>query len=222
MTIDLDTVTYFTSIMGMFRAGFTVFTISTRNSAEAVRHLLTTTNTKHLLISQEPRIVALAEAALEDGLPISTHHMPEFADIYVSDETTPYTYPSGVRDPDAPALILHSSGTSSLKLKYHNLLPTSRLGSTAFPKPIVRSARRLIEWTLIPCKFPKTYAPCDVPEFVYRQGMAKSTSQDWSWRAMFCLCSMAWEFCSWRRRCASSSSWNDLCSRGHHFLLVPT
>ncbi|KAF7798294.1 hypothetical protein EIP86_009513 [Pleurotus ostreatoroseus] len=137
---NTDTVTYFTSIMGMFRAGITVFTISTRNSAEAVRHLLTVTNTQYIFTSQEPAIVALAEAALESGPPVSTHHMPEFKDIYVADENVPYTYPSGTRDPDAPALILHSSGQSSwgtaqpftqvLSIRFHCVPQAHRTFST--------------------------------------------------------------------------------------------
>ncbi|KAJ3528018.1 hypothetical protein NM688_g8049 [Phlebia brevispora] len=130
---NTDTITYFCSIMGMFRAGFTVFPISTRNSAEAVRHLLTVTNVEYLFISREPVIESLAEAALKDGRTTALHHMPEFGDLFVSaQENGVALYPRRTHDPDAPSLILHSSG------------------STAFPKPIVRSARRVKEWTLIP------------------------------------------------------------------------
>ncbi|KAJ3558403.1 hypothetical protein NM688_g950 [Phlebia brevispora] len=129
---NTDTITYFCSIVGLMRAGLTAFLISTRNSAEAVRHLLTVTGAQYLLTSREPAILALADDALQNGPLVKRSYMPEFSDIFMPREDGKLVFSGSQRDPDAPTIILHSSG------------------STSFPKPITWSARRLMEWARAP------------------------------------------------------------------------
>ncbi len=152
-----DTITYSCSIIGLLRAGLVIFPISTRNSPDAVHHLLTVTRAQLLLISNEPMILSLAQAALKDGMQTSVILMPVFEVLFASDLTEPY--PRGICDPNALTVILHSSGIYKhcSHLEYIDYQHLS--GSTAFPKPIYRDGRRIMEWTLAPCgsRFPVAY-----------------------------------------------------------------
>ncbi|KAI9459309.1 acetyl-CoA synthetase-like protein [Russula earlei] len=134
-----DTVTYFATQVGIMRAGLTVFPISPRNSPEAIAHLLKKTGTSHLLVGGEPMLQKLASASLDllrtEGHPeLPFSDMPHFEDIYPlggSDCTFEHYPPVGF-DLNAPALILHSSG------------------STAFPKPIIWPHRHLVTLGAVP------------------------------------------------------------------------
>lgn len=113
----VDTVTYVTTEVGILRAGFSVFPISTRNSPEAIAHLLKKTGTSHLLIGGEPMLQKLATTSLEllraDGhREIPSSHMPHFEDLYPRDDPDNEFrhYPPVKFDLDAPSLVLHSSG----------------------------------------------------------------------------------------------------------------
>jgi acyl-CoA synthetase (AMP-forming)/AMP-acid ligase II len=121
----VDTVTYVTTEVGILRAGFSVFPISTRNSPEAIAHLLKKTGTSHLLIGGEPMLQKLATASLEllraDGYPeIPSSHMPHFEDLYPHDDPDNEFrhYPPVKFDLDAPSLVLHSSGQSCISLSW--------------------------------------------------------------------------------------------------------
>jgi acyl-CoA synthetase (AMP-forming)/AMP-acid ligase II len=109
-------VTYLTTEVGILRTGFSVFPISTRNSPEAIAHLLKKTGTSHLLIGGEPMLQKLAATTLEllraDGHhEIPSSHMPHFEDLYLPDPDNEFKpYPSVKFDLDAPSLVLHSSG----------------------------------------------------------------------------------------------------------------
>ena len=117
----IDTITYFTLIAGVIRAGYTVFPISPRNSAQAIAHLLAKTDTSHLFVGAEASLQELAAASL-DGLSrerdaklpkLST--MPLFEDLYLDDhETTFKPLPSYKPDWNDSAFIVHSSGAFSL------------------------------------------------------------------------------------------------------------
>jgi acyl-CoA synthetase (AMP-forming)/AMP-acid ligase II len=113
----VDTATYVTTEVGILRAGFAVFPISPRNSPEAIAHLLKKTGASHLLVGGEPMLQKLAAASLEllraDDYPdIPFSDMPRFEDLYLhSDSDNEFKYYPAVNfDPDAPSLILHSSG----------------------------------------------------------------------------------------------------------------
>ncbi|KAA1475309.1 acetyl-CoA synthetase-like protein [Dentipellis sp. KUC8613] len=137
-----DTITYFTTEVGILRAGFTVFPISPRNSPEAIAHLLKKTGVRHLLIGQEPILQKLSAATLrllendEEGkaLGLTTSRMPVFSEVYPDGSATSEMkrYPEIKFDLKSHALILHSSG------------------STSFPKPIRWDQTGLKTFTVIP------------------------------------------------------------------------
>lgn len=114
-----DTITYFCFILGVLRAGLTVFPISTRNSAAAIAHLLLHTNSSHMYISDDANIQRLAREALEGlkghGKSAELHRMPLFDDLFPpqpsEEQDTDVTLPTTF-DREAPALIVHSSGRS--------------------------------------------------------------------------------------------------------------
>ncbi|KAJ7245422.1 hypothetical protein C8J57DRAFT_1361868 [Mycena rebaudengoi] len=128
--------------MSCLRANYLVFPISPRNSPSAVAYLIDRVGVNYLLIGHEPAMLDLSTNAvniLKEQYPCTAvpdvSHVPLFEDLFLSDpertlgpEDIPYEY-SG---PDAPAIILHSSG------------------STAFPKPIYWSHHRTIQSALIP------------------------------------------------------------------------
>jgi len=118
-------VTYITTEVGILRAGFAVFPISPRNSPEAIAHLLKKTGSNYLLVGGEPMLQKLATTALEllraDGHPeIPYSHMPHFGDLYPDDDSDSgfENYPAVKFNPEAPALILHSSGQHVIDLTW--------------------------------------------------------------------------------------------------------
>ncbi|KAH9917018.1 uncharacterized protein B0H18DRAFT_1123857 [Fomitopsis serialis] len=134
-----DSIPYVTFAMGIMRANYVPFTISSRNSAAAVAHLLSKVDVKHLLIGREQAMHDLAEEAFAilkeqsaDASVPSTSSMPVFEELFKPSseddaalELSALPYKS--RGADAPAIILHSSG------------------STAFPKAVTFSHQRLLQ-----------------------------------------------------------------------------
>ncbi|KAK6984778.1 acetyl-CoA synthetase-like protein [Favolaschia claudopus] len=137
-----DTISYFTMINSCFRANYTVFPISPRNSPAAVAHLLDKVGVKRLLIGQEPSMQDLLAGALNilrekypETQPPNISQLPLFEDLFLPEnerilvpESVPYEY----MGPDSTLLIVHSSG------------------STSFPKPIYWSNQRCLETALFP------------------------------------------------------------------------
>ncbi|KAI1792211.1 acetyl-CoA synthetase-like protein [Ganoderma leucocontextum] len=130
-----DTITYATVLLGILRAGHVAFPVSPRNSAPAVADLLRKTKCTHILLSQEAHISGVVQDALTELDGVSQHGMPRFEYLY-SVEASQKDCAAGENletptyDPDSPALILHSSG------------------STNHPKPITWSHRGLIAWSM--------------------------------------------------------------------------
>lgn len=141
--------TYITTLMGILRAGFTGFPISSRNSPAALAHLLAKTNVKALFVSPDDPTQNLVHAGLETLQATSQQgaasgvykpyvaSIPMHGELYPADEIEPFVYLPDMKDVniDAKAVILHSSG------------------STAFPKPIPYTHRNLLENARGPCKF---------------------------------------------------------------------
>ncbi|KAH7912486.1 acetyl-CoA synthetase-like protein [Hygrophoropsis aurantiaca] len=126
-----DTITYFTTLLGMLHAGIVVFPISPRNPAAAIAHLLSITGVSHILTSGEPPIRELAKDAADSlklkGFPsVPIKPMPSFNQVFnkdaVFERLPPRTYDYG-----RTALIVHSSG------------------STSFPKPIFWNHRSYLQ-----------------------------------------------------------------------------
>lgn len=135
----IDTVTYYTMVVGIVRAGHIAFPISPRNSPAAIAHLLKMANVKHLIVGQEKNFQLLAEASLallQGNRPPRMHLMPKFEDIYLPNSEKDFV-PLSFKKPDLneTAIILHSSG------------------STAFPKAIHWSHYHILHIAVFPCNF---------------------------------------------------------------------
>ncbi|KDQ52238.1 hypothetical protein JAAARDRAFT_184391 [Jaapia argillacea MUCL 33604] len=135
-----DTFTYFTLLAGILRAGYQAFPISVRNSALGVRHLLKATGARHVFVSKDPptqRLIHSVTDEVSDGcadqsLDLSLFPMPSYEALFANTEAFEQLPPMKKLDHDSPALVLHSSGTSS------------------FPKPIPLTHRILLQWALSP------------------------------------------------------------------------
>lgn len=124
-------------MVGIVRAGHVAFPISVRNSPAAVAHLLSKTNTTHVLVGSEASLQSLASASLELMQNSKPHltPMPNFEDLYVPDDAESFSPLSFKRpDFDSPAIILHSSG------------------STAFPKPVPWTHYHMLQVAIRPCE----------------------------------------------------------------------
>ncbi|KAF4612641.1 hypothetical protein D9613_011797 [Agrocybe pediades] len=129
-----DSITYFTTLISILRAGYIGFAISPRNSPAAVAHLINKVDVKCLLIGHDLVITGLANNALQmmasqypgSEKPIVVP-MPVFEDLYMDSADDPDDLPFEKRDPDDIILYMHSSG------------------STAFPKPIAQTGFRFAQ-----------------------------------------------------------------------------
>ncbi|KAK0461856.1 uncharacterized protein EV420DRAFT_1477578 [Desarmillaria tabescens] len=137
-----DTITYATTVMGLQRANCVVFPISPRNSAPAVAHLLYEVRVEHVLVGRDESMQVVSHEALDIlksrypsvDLP-QLSPIPIFEDLFLADwetRTNADDLPLLSVDPGAACLYLHSSG------------------STAYPKPIPLTFRRIIEHALVP------------------------------------------------------------------------
>ncbi|KAK7050236.1 acetyl-CoA synthetase-like protein [Favolaschia claudopus] len=132
----IDQITYFSLICGILRAGYQAFPVSPRNSDVAVAHLLQSTNCSHVFVSKDGGMQKLAGAAATKlatmGKELTILPIPTFADLFAPSEPVHSLPPMPKLSLDAPAVILHSSG------------------STAFPKTIIHTFRIMMESGLIP------------------------------------------------------------------------
>ena len=112
----LESISYYTLMTGICRAGYTAFPISTRNSAAAVAHLLKQTDASYIFVSGEEPLQKLARAALElfndmDAVPPTMCPVPSFEELYPKDDDSSFEYlPDMDVRWDDPIIILHSSG----------------------------------------------------------------------------------------------------------------
>ncbi|KAF8908295.1 acetyl-CoA synthetase-like protein [Mucidula mucida] len=138
-----DSISYFVTMMGLMFANIVFFPISTRNSAHAIAHLINEVGVSHVFVGHDTALDDLLKQATEllqtqytsTNAP-TTLAMPTFEELF-KDDWEAYLdregeLPRAPMNPDAPALYLHSSG------------------STAFPTPIPWTQRRLIELCMIP------------------------------------------------------------------------
>jgi acyl-CoA synthetase (AMP-forming)/AMP-acid ligase II len=114
--LDVDSITYMTTAIGIVRAGYVVFPISPRNSPAAVAHLLSAKAVTHVLVGAEQSLQHLITASL-DWMKASTttiprtSTMPLFEEVYNDEKEIPFhQLPFSRPDMNEPAIILHSSG----------------------------------------------------------------------------------------------------------------
>ncbi|KZV69420.1 acetyl-CoA synthetase-like protein [Peniophora sp. CONT] len=136
MLANADTITFATMMFGIQHTGAVPFLISTRNSPTAVSHLLRSTATEWLFVSEDSALRALAAEAIrllaEDGHCVALLDIPRFETLFDESTRMPTDFCIAPPSVDSPALILHSSGTS------------------AFPKPIMLTHRNYISWGMAP------------------------------------------------------------------------
>ena len=137
----LDSITYYTLVIGIMNAGFTPFPISPRNSSESVTRLLESTGCGTVFVSDDLPIQRLSESSFAlyqqrnpGRSPIHSLYTPYFEDLYSKNGGSDGTSLISVRridDHSTPCVIIHSSGTAS------------------FPKPIQISYRMFFEHALL-------------------------------------------------------------------------
>ncbi|KAH9933970.1 acetyl-CoA synthetase-like protein [Epithele typhae] len=135
-----DSITYYCTVIGLLKAGHTVFLISVRNAPVAVADILQRTGTHHLLVSPDEGMQHLAKESLsglrENGFDVAQHLAPAFEDLFPINPDPRSVFESPMSLPtkfdlQAPALIMHSSG------------------STGHPKPISWSHEGLLDWARV-------------------------------------------------------------------------
>ena len=132
------------------RAGYTVFLVSTRNGPAGVADMLQKTNASQMLISPDVAVrqVAHDTIGLLPAGQLTLQPMPTFEDLFPKDsKSVNKAFDGGVKlpetyDPNAYALILHSSGAC---FAHKTRILSSHVdrdgfwwfqGSTGHPKPI--------------------------------------------------------------------------------------
>lgn len=125
-----DTITFFCTSMGISRASHTFFLISPRNGPAGVADMLKRTECTHLLVSEDPTMQSLAQAAQEHlssksmTEPLNIHQMPCFEDLFPpsnfsegAQKDDSADLPASFDDPNCVVMILHSSGMPRKPLK---------------------------------------------------------------------------------------------------------
>lgn len=114
----IDTVSYFTLIHGIIRAGHIPFPLSPRNSPAAIAHLLAKTKVTHMFVSGDPSMQGLSAGALKmakatEGHSVELIPTPFYTELYESrpEEDRKPIPPAKKADLKAQGLMLHSSGT---------------------------------------------------------------------------------------------------------------
>ena len=118
-----DSGTYFCSMVGALRAGFTVFPISPRNSPEAVAHLFeqvkpcllfTNADMGQSLQNILSRAMQLMRESKTGSPPFAQHTLPTFEDMFCVHPTNEASYlpevPSKPWRMGDPMCVMHSSG----------------------------------------------------------------------------------------------------------------
>lgn len=139
MILATDTISYFTTMVAIMRAGHIAFPVSPRNSPEAVAHLLSKVGVTHILVGSD----ALTQSTMRKALNLMSNNIPTTSSMFTFDELyvkqteeikheEPLTYAK--QSLESSAVILHSSG------------------STAFPKPILWTHYQLLQLAVSLCK----------------------------------------------------------------------
>lgn len=110
--IEQDTITYFTTLLGMLRLATPVMPISPRFTAPIIAHLLHETGASHILVSEDLCNLArdaVAEHQRNQGTETMICSMPTYGSLYLND-TPSELLPPRKYDYSSPTGIVHSSG----------------------------------------------------------------------------------------------------------------
>ncbi|KAK0472521.1 NRPS-like enzyme [Armillaria novae-zelandiae] len=122
---DTNSITYFAVLAGLMRLGFIPFPISPRNSVAAIVHLIKSTGTRHLIVSQDTLLQSTAdivcrqawEADVNDKIAIIP--MPHFSDLFSGKPGSYEPLPPVRPDWSQTAIIIHSSGSTRFPSPIH-------------------------------------------------------------------------------------------------------
>ncbi|KAH8111803.1 acetyl-CoA synthetase-like protein [Phellopilus nigrolimitatus] len=162
-----DTITFFCTIIGALRTGWTVFPISTRNSPRAVAALLSETKALHLLVSAEVSVQGLADSSIKlvdnDTMKFQKIDMPVFRDLFpVQGFDSKFKTVSSARlDMDTAAVIYHSSGIVAFLGLRNYFVPQTHILDT--PSFILDNPANLYATVGVTMAFFKPHFPAIVP-----------------------------------------------------------
>ncbi|KAF9556258.1 acetyl-CoA synthetase-like protein [Agrocybe pediades] len=133
-----ETISYYTLIMSIMRAGYTAFPISPRNSPMAVAHLINKVGVKHIFLGREQAMADLKDKAFEQLQP--GQEVPSFGPIPVfEDFYRPSSDHCGGDD-----LIFEKKSLDDIAMYMHSS------GSTNFPKPIAWTHSHVLRFAMSP------------------------------------------------------------------------
>ena len=135
------------------RARFVAFPISTRNSPAALAHLIEKTGVSHVLVGREQSMQDLIQQSLEAlSKQYGCAPVVRLSPMLTSEElysdgglNVPEDVPDQQHSPDTASLILHSSGEPCLFSGSGLPVLSMAVGSTAFPKPITFTLKRMLQ-----------------------------------------------------------------------------
>ncbi|KAG7091792.1 putative NRPS-like protein biosynthetic cluster [Marasmius oreades] len=138
-----DAITYFTTLMCVLRADCIVFPISPRNSAAAVAYLLGKVGVDHVLVGREAAmqdLIVESLAKLKETFP--SQPSPTYSPTFIFDE---------IFLPSFEEALVLKPDELPLTTRYHDpMLYLHSSGSTAFPKPIPLTNKKMIQFGQIP------------------------------------------------------------------------
>ncbi|KAK0193507.1 NRPS-like enzyme [Armillaria mellea] len=117
---NINSITYFTILASLMRAGFIPFPMSIRNPVPAIVHLMKSTGARHLIVSQDASLQntvdevcrQFCEVDVDDK--IITIPAPHFRDLFSVKPEEYDPLPHVRPDWSQTALVLHSSGSTRL------------------------------------------------------------------------------------------------------------
>lgn len=117
---NINSITYFTALASLMRAGFIPFPISIRNSVPAIVHLMKATGARHLIVSQDASLQNMVDEVCRQFRKVNvddkiiTIPTPHFSDLFSVKPGEYDPLPHVRPDWSQTALVLHSSGSTRL------------------------------------------------------------------------------------------------------------
>lgn len=143
-----DSITYFCFTVAAFRTGCTLFPLSPRNSASAIKHLLSATGSKHLFVSPDLANQNLAAEALRmdtDGIRVKVLHTPCFEDAFPENDSAFVPEPATPVSIDDAAIVYHSSGERN-RISFATIFRTFDQEQHPFPSRSTQNMYVEVEW----------------------------------------------------------------------------